>query len=113
MSSGQKEDVMTISIMNLIVVSWLDKTDPKLIEIVKHEYATELRGGSQLIQLMPRIASSMDSLLARNDPSLINRMRSEAIKENEIGREEDDDTQINKRKRKEKGMGRSFGGSST
>ena len=82
MSSGQKGDVMTISIMNLIVVSWLDKTDPKLIEIVKHEYATELRGGSQLIQLMPRIASSMDSLLARNDPSLISRMRSEAIKEN-------------------------------
>ena len=65
LSSGLNGDKMTISLMNLVVVHWLEKTSPRLIEIVKHEYATDLRNGSQLIQLMPKIASFIDSLLGR------------------------------------------------
>ena len=41
---------------------------------------------------MPRIASSIDSLLARNDPSLINRMKLETTRDDEDQGQEDDDT---------------------
>ena len=107
LSSGQNGDKMTISLLNLVVVNWLDKTDPKLIEIVKHEYATDLRNGQQLIQLMPKIASSIDSLLRKNDSSMVNRMRTCEVDDLE---EDDtaDDTQINKIKKKEMNKNRRF-----
>ena len=63
-------------------------------------YTTGFRNGSQILQLMQKIASCIDSLLANNDSSLINRMKTSEIED--IGEHDTvDDTQVNKIKRKE------------
>ena len=56
-------DKMTISLMNMIALQWLRKTNPALIGIVRTEYSTELRANTQLAHLVPRIATNIDSLL--------------------------------------------------
>ena len=58
-------DKMTISLMNMIALQWLRKTNPALIGIVRTEYSTELRANTQLAHLVPRIATNIDSLLQR------------------------------------------------
>ena len=61
------DDKMTISLMNMVALQWLRKTNPALIEIVKTEYSAELRANEQLADLVPRIAPNIDSLLRRYD----------------------------------------------
>lgn len=62
---NENDDVMTISLMNMIALQWLRKTNPLLIDIIKVEYSVELRGGTQLGHLVSRIAPCIDSLLKR------------------------------------------------
>lgn len=63
-------DSMTISLMNMVALQWLRKCDPKLIDIIKIEYSTELRKDEQLAALVPRIAPNIDSLLSRYDKTI-------------------------------------------
>ena len=65
MKYNEKEDVLTISLMNMIALQWLRKTNPALIGIVRTKYSTELRANTQLAHLVPRIATNIDSLLQR------------------------------------------------
>ena len=65
------EDKMSISIMNLVALQWLRKINLQLIQIVKTEYATELRSGTQLADLVPRIAPNIDALLSRYNSSAV------------------------------------------
>ena len=58
-------DKMSISMMNMVALQWLRKTDPALIDIVRTEYSTELRSNTQLAELVPRITINIDSLLTR------------------------------------------------
>ena len=63
--TGEHAENMSVSLMNMIALQWLRKTDPTLIKIVKTEYSTDLRKNIQLASLVPRIAQNIDSLLAR------------------------------------------------
>ena len=63
--NGASGDKMTISLMNMVALQWLRKTNPDLIAIIKTEYSTELRSNTQLADLVPRIAPNIDSLLRR------------------------------------------------
>ena len=63
--TGNQAETMSVSIMNMIALEWLRKTDPALIKIIKTEYSTDLRKNVQLASLVPRIAPNIDSLLAR------------------------------------------------
>ena len=54
-------DKMSISIMNLVALQWLRKSNTDLIQIVKTKYATELRSGQQLAALVPRIGPNIVS----------------------------------------------------
>ena len=58
-------DKMSVSMMNMVALQWLRKTDPALIKIVRTEYSTELRSNTQLAELVPRISLIIDSLLTR------------------------------------------------
>ena len=62
-------DIMTISIKNIIMIIWMSKVHPKLIDCVKIDFAQELRAGRELIELMGRVADNVDSILARHDVS--------------------------------------------
>ena len=65
--TNTQDDSMSISLMNMVALQWLRKTNPALIEIVKTEYSTDLRSNVQLADLVPRIAPNVDSLLRRYD----------------------------------------------
>ena len=65
--SNTVADKMSISLMNMTALQWLRKTNPDLIEIVKTEYSTELRGNTPLADLVPKIAPNIDALLKRYD----------------------------------------------
>ena len=72
--TNTSEDTMTISLMNHVALQWLRKIDPKLVNIIRTEYSTELRRGDQLSALVPRIAPNIDSLLARHTGDSVNRV---------------------------------------
>ena len=63
--TGTRAESMSVSLMNMITLQWLRKTDPALIKIIKTEYSTDLRKNTQLAALVPRIAPNIDSLLSR------------------------------------------------
>ena len=65
--TNTQNNSMSISLMNMVALQWLRKTNPALIEIVKTEYSTDLRSNVQLADLVPRIAPNVDSLLRRYD----------------------------------------------
>ena len=69
--TNTSDDKMSISIMNLVALQWLRKINPQLIQIVKTEYATELRSTTQLAALVPRIAPNIDALLSRYNTSAV------------------------------------------
>ena len=73
-TSGPGGDQMSISQANIIAMMWLDKIDRRLVQFVQVEYGTELRGGTQLVDLIPRMASDMPSLLSKLDDAGINRL---------------------------------------
>ena len=66
-AAGPDGEEMSIHLMNFVAMDWLQKINPQLIDIVKTEYSRELRENQQLVQLVPRIAVNIDSMLARHD----------------------------------------------
>ena len=60
-------DQLTISIKNILVIIWLSRIHDKLVDCIRIEFASELRGDKQLIELMPRIADNVDNILSRHD----------------------------------------------
>ena len=68
-TSPARGDTMTISIRNLLVIIWLTKIHDKLVDCVKVDFSQDLRNGTELSQLMPRIADNVDSILSRHDLS--------------------------------------------
>lgn len=61
--TGTSAEKMSVSMLNMVALQWLRKTDPALIKIVRTEYSTELRNNTQLAELVPRISLNVDSLL--------------------------------------------------
>ena len=72
LSTGARGDTMSISLMNVIAVHWLNVINPQLIPVVKVEYSVELRNNTQLFDLMPRISKNVDGLLAKINSSNVN-----------------------------------------
>ena len=66
-STGANGEQMTIQLMNHVAMDWLQRINVQLIDIVKTEYSRELRGDTQLCELVPRIAENIDSMLGRHD----------------------------------------------
>ena len=60
-------DKLTVLGLNLIAIMWMNKIHPKLLNIVKVEYAVRLKGKEQIAALVPEIARCADELLARHD----------------------------------------------
>ena len=58
---------MTIGLMNFVAMDWLQKINPRLVNIVQTEYSRELRENTQLAALVPRIANNIDAMLVRHD----------------------------------------------
>ena len=57
-----KDEELTPTLENLIVLTWLRLIHPELLALVKHRYGTELRLKT-LASLKPEISMALDSLL--------------------------------------------------
>ena len=88
-----KADEMSITVMNMVALQWLRKSERNLINIVKTEYSTELKSGIQLAHLVPTIAPNIDNLLSRYSSSSVQKV---AVDEEH---DEDDDTEDDSDKR--------------
>ena len=76
-NSGVTSDKMNLSMMNMITLLWLEKMNPKLIDVVRLEFADELRNRS-LYEIMPRIATLVPQLLQKGDlAAAVNRLSME------------------------------------
>ena len=64
--SGNKGDQMNLSMMNFIAVQWLEKINPNLIDVIRVEFADDLRNKS-LYEMMPRIATVIPQLLQKGE----------------------------------------------
>ena len=60
-------DKLTILALNLVTIIWVNKIHPRLLNIIKVEYAVRLKGREQIASLVPEIARCADELLARHD----------------------------------------------
>ena len=98
-----KPDEMSITIMNMVALQWLRKTDQNLISIIKTEYSTELKSGTQLANLVSSIAPNIDNLLSRYSNNSVQRVE---VEHNE---EEDPDNEaeirFNRQNRRYQGRG--------
>ena len=74
-SPDDKNESMTLTLLNIIAQVWLSKTDPRLVDIVKKEYGAELQKGKLLAELVPDIAKNIDNLLKKNDAGAVNNVR--------------------------------------
>ena len=70
MNSGVGGDTYNITIGNMVVAHWLKLTDPRMVKLVRLEYAAELKQGVQLIDLLPRIAKNVETLLTRAEATI-------------------------------------------
>ena len=84
-----EDEKMSITLMNHIALHWLRKIDPQLISIIRTEYSTELRSGTHLAALVPRIAPNITSLLSRHSSAKVN-----AIKHDEEEEEQFEDAEV-------------------
>ena len=60
---------MSISLLNYIALDWVKALD--LLEAVETEFSNELKGGTQLAALVPRIAHQVDTLRRRSGQSQV------------------------------------------
>ena len=86
-----KNEEMSISLMNMFALQWLRKSSPDLINIVKTEFSTELKSGVQLAKLVPDIAPNIDNLLSRYSSSSVRKVSPEEVHDEEVEDEKDDD----------------------
>ena len=70
MTSGLAGDTFSITLGNMVVAHWMKLTDPRLVKLVRLEYAAELKQGVQLVDLLPRIAKNVDTLLSKAEAAI-------------------------------------------
>ena len=73
--TGAAGDAMNLSFNNFICFYWLERIDRRLPKVVLVEYGAQLRGNTQLVELVPRISDDMDALLTKLEEGRINRLR--------------------------------------
>ena len=66
-ATGPSGEKMTVALMNFVAMDWLNKINPHLIGIIRTEYSKELRDNTQLVELVPRLATNINSMLSRHD----------------------------------------------
>ena len=60
-------DQLSVSLLNMVALQWINKIHPELLQIIRTEYAKELRENVALAALVPRIALSIDAMLSKYD----------------------------------------------
>ena len=58
---------LTVTLLDLVTVWWLNNINPRLLAIVRREYHNELKKGTRISQLVRRVAKQIDALLDRDD----------------------------------------------
>ena len=107
-----EDDPMTISLMNMVALQWLRKIDTGFINIVRTEFSTELKSGTQLAKLVPDIAPNVDNLLSRYANSTVSKVTADISEEIDEDYEDDNDSDVRFTQNAGRYPGRSQAGSS-
>ena len=100
-----KADEMSITVMNMVALQWLRKSERNLINIVKTEYSTELKSGIQLAHLVPTIAPNIDNLLSRYSSSSVQKVAVDEEQDEDDDTEDESDVRFNQQDRRYQGKG--------
>ena len=77
-------DKLTVLALNLITILWINKIHPRLLGIIKVEFAVRLKGKTQIAALVPEIARCADDLLARHDHGAGSSARHVTVEDDEL-----------------------------
>ena len=60
-------DTLTVTLLDMAALLWIQKIDPRLYERVKIEFAVQIKQGQRLSQLVPQIAKAVPGMLRSLD----------------------------------------------
>ena len=89
-ATGADGDELSVTLMDLAAIIWIQKIDPRLFDRIRVDYAVQIKNGSRLSELVPTIARALPGMIKSMDGvkkevmSLISGMN--------LGHEEDDDS---------------------
>ena len=66
-SMGATGDKLTVSLMDMAALLWLEKLDRRLLERVKIDYSVQIKNRSRLSQLVPTIAKALPGMIKNLD----------------------------------------------
>ena len=88
-ATGEDGDELSVTLMDLAAIIWIQKIDPRLFDRIRVDYAVQIKNGSRLSELVPTIARALPGMIKSMDGvkkevmSLISGMN--------LGHEEEDD----------------------
>ena len=88
-STGGTGDKLTVSLMDMAALLWLEKLDRRLLDRVKIDYSVRIKNGDRLSQLVPTIAKALPGMIKNLDN--LKREIVNYISNMNLGQEEDDD----------------------
>ena len=65
--SGENGDKLSVSLMDIAALWWLEKIDSRLVELVEVEFAVPISQGMRLCELVPLIARAIPRLSRNAD----------------------------------------------
>ena len=86
--TNAEPDQMNISLLNHIALDWLKAMD--MVDSVQTEFGNELKGGTQLSALVPRIAHQVETLRRRHGQAQVNHVGSDYQQPTTLPTETDD-----------------------
>ena len=89
-NSGEDGDEISITLLDMAALLWINKIDARLYDKIKVDYAVQIKNGHRLSQLVPTIAKALPGMLKSLDS--VKREVVHLINEMNLGQKEDIDT---------------------
>ena len=87
-TTGAEGDKLTVTLMDLCAILWMQKIDPRLFNRVRIDYSVQIKNGSRISELVPTIARALPGMLKSMDE--VKREVYSIISELNIGHNEED-----------------------
>ena len=66
-TTPENGDKMSVSLLDHAALLWLLKIDPRLVDKVDFDYATQIKEGARLSELVPKISKNLPNMLKKLD----------------------------------------------
>ena len=66
-TTGAEGDKLSVTLMDLCAILWMQKIDPRLFNRVRIDYSVQIKNGSRISELVPTIARALPGILKSMD----------------------------------------------